>query len=217
MKIRLVATTILFGITSVVVADDRTGLSLIPLFGYSQLSDQTAVLSGLDSGNGAARVEIDSGFMAGLALRYQFDSPFSSEFGWEYRSNDSVIIDAAGMELPAGNYASNVFYFNGRYDPAVTFGRFRPWIGGGLSIVQEVDLDSESAAGEVSFSDSGSIGYQLMVGVDVEMTGPWYVTTELRYSDQRGLTLEQEETGDGIVTAIDYQPITVQLGIGYRF
>jgi opacity protein-like surface antigen len=217
MKTRYIAVSVLLGATSIASADSRTGLSLVPYVGYSELGNQSAVLSNLASGNGASRVEIDPGFTAGLALRYHFDSPFSSEFGWEYRSNDSVIVDNAGVRLPSGNYASSVFYFSGRYDLPFASGRFQPWLGTGLSIVQEVDLDSESTAGEISFSDSGSIGYQLMAGVDIELTPAWYLSTELRYSDQRDLTLEQEEGGGGVVADIDYQPLTLSFGLGYRF
>jgi len=80
-----------------------------------------------------------------------------------------------------------------------------------------VDLDSESVAGEISFSDDGSIGFQVMAGVDVELAPAWYLTTELRYSDQRGLTLVREEGSAGAVANIDYQPLTVSLGLAYRF
>lgn len=204
-------------LASQATAADREGLSVVPYVGASQLSDQSATLSNFDTGNGAADVQLESGFTAGLSLRYHFGSPFSSEFGWEYRANDSVIVDADGQRLPGGNYASNIFYYNGRYDLPLGTGQLQPWLGGGVSIVQEVDLDSESAAGEVSFSDDGSIGFQLMVGLDLELGGPWYVTSELRYSDQRDLTLEPEEGGSGVVSDIDYQPLTLQLGIGYRF
>lgn len=217
MKNTIPATAILLAFAIDAAAEDRRGLSVVSHLGFSQLADQTAVLSNLDAGNGGADVQIDAGFNAGLSLRYHFDSPFSSEFGWEYRSNDSVIVDAAGEALPSGNYASNIFYFNGRYDVSIATGNWQPWLGAGLSIVQEVDIDSESAAGELSFSDGGSIGYQLIAGIDLELAGPWYLTTELRYSDQRDLRLEQEGGGGGVVSGIDYQPFTVQVGIGYRF
>ena len=82
--------------------------------------------------------------------------------------------------------------------------------------VQEIDLDSETADAERSFSDSGSVGFQLMAGADYKLSERFYLTGELRYTSNVGIDLS-EEGGSGAVTDIDYQPITVGLGIGYRF
>ena len=91
------------------------------------------------------------------------------------------------------------------------------WVGGGVTVTQEIDLDSESAVGETSFSDSGSMGFQLMAGANRPLGRVWYLTSELRYSDQRDLTLSAEAGGNGEVRGLDYSPLTLQLGIGYRF
>jgi len=193
------------------------GWSLVPYIGTSQLGNQTPVLSGAtDIVDGNLDVSVDSGFTTGLGIRYDYEeSRWTSEFGWEYRSNDAETTASNGTVLPDGNYASNTFYLNGRYALAEGSG-WTPWIGGGLTWLQEVDLDSEDADGERSFSDSGSVGFQIMAGVDYDLTERLYLTSELRYSSQTGLDLE-EEAGDGRVTDIDYQPITLGLGIGFRF
>ncbi|MBX2881918.1 MAG: outer membrane beta-barrel protein [Granulosicoccus sp.] len=193
------------------------GWSVVPYIGLSALSDQSPQVFGADDiVNGDLDVAVDSGFTAGLGVRYDYeDSRWTSEFGWEYRSNDSSTTAANGVSLPDGNYASNTFYFNGRY--ALTEGRrFTPWLGGGLTWIQEIDLDSENSDGERSFSDSGSIGFQLMAGVDYDLTERLYLTGELRYSSLRSIDLS-EEGGSGQVTDIDYQPATLGIGIGYRF
>jgi len=197
-------------------AQDTAGWSVVPYIGYSVLSDQSPSLTGPAAADGAADVSVDNGFTAGLGVRYHYNSPWSSEFGWEYRSNDSVITDASGSQLPAGNYASNLFYLNGRYDLPLETGDWQVWIGGGLTVVQELDLDSESSTGETSFSDGGSIGYQVMVGANRQLNRKWYLTTELRYSSQRDLTLSEEAGGNGEVSGLDYAPVTLQLGVGYR-
>ncbi len=191
--------------------------SLVPHFGLSVLGDQSADVVGADGiDDGKSSIAVDQGFTAGLSVRYDYaDSPWISEFGWEYRSNDSRATTAGGLLLPSGNYASNTFYINGRY--VLSSGsRLSTWVGGGVTWLQEVDLDSEDAAGERSFSDSGSVGYQAMVGVDYELSSRFYLTGEFRYSNQTGLDLS-EEGGDGSVNGIDYQPVTLGLGVGYRF
>lgn len=192
------------------------GWSVVPYFGFSQLGDQSPAISANDLAPGDADVAVDSGFVGGLSVRYDYaDSRWNSEFGWEYRSNDSVITTNDGTELDDGNYASNTFYLNGRY--SLTEGsKFTPWIGGGLSVVQEVDIDSEGASGERSFEDSGAIGFQLMAGVDFNITDRLYLTSELRYTSFTDLDLAEED-GNGLVTGLDYQPVTAGVGIGFRF
>lgn len=192
------------------------GWSVIATVGSSAMSDQNPSLSGT-AADGRADLALDSGFAAGLALRYNYESPWSSEVGWEYRSNDALITDASGARLPSGNYASNIFYLNARYNLPVVTGGWQWWVGGGLTVAQEIDLDSESAAGETSFSDGGSTGYQIMAGADRALNDRWYLSTEVRYSSQRNLTLSAEEGATGTVTGLEYTPLTLQLGIGYRF
>lgn len=198
-------------------ADTRDGWSIVPTVGVSQLGDQSPAISGSDTvADGDLDVAIDAGFVAGLGLRYFYaNSRWSSEVAWEYRSNDSTTTAANGAVLPDGNYASNTFFLNGRYD--LTDGdTWTPYIGAGLSWLQEVDLDSEDAEGERSFSDSGAVGFQIMAGVNRDLSERFFVTGELRYTNNTGLDLE-EENGNGRVTGIDYQPVTLGLGLGVRF
>ena len=190
------------------------GWSIVPGAGFSLLADQSPSFVGTDTiANGKSTVSLDPGFAAGVGLRYHYEnSRWASEFGWEYRSNDALTTDADGVELPGGNYASNTFFLNGRYAFSEDR-RLTPWVGAGVVWVQEVDLDSESTVGETSFSDSGSVGMQLMVGADYELSDQFYVTFELRYSSQAGLELN-EEGGQGLVSDIDYQPLTLGIELG---
>lgn len=198
-------------------ANSRAGWSVVPYVGYSSLGDQQATASDFDTGDGAIDITVDDGFTAGLSVRYRYDSPLSAEFGWEYRSNDSVITDATGADLPGGNYASNIFYLNGRYNLPLNRGAWQPWVGGGLTWVQEIDLDSETLPAETSYSEGGAAGFQLMAGINRDINERWYLTSELRYSNLQSLTLDQEGGGNGTVSNIDYQPVTLQIGLGYRF
>ena len=192
------------------------GWSIVPYFGFSQLGDQSPDISADGIADGNATVSVDGGFTAGLSIRYDYtDSRWRSEFGWEYRSNNSTITSADETTLADGNYASNTFYLNGRY--ALTDrGRFTPWIGGGISVIQEIDIDSEQPEGERSFSDSGAVGLQLMAGFDFDITDRIYLTSELRYTGFTDLDLTEEQ-GNGQATGLDYQPVTAGVGIGFRF
>lgn len=55
-----------------------------------------------------------------------------------------------------------------------------------------------------------------MAGVDYDLSDRFYLTSELRYGSQSALDLEEED-GNGSVTDIDYQPITIGFGLGFRF
>lgn len=214
-----VLTTIILG-SSLLLTGKTThandGWSIVPYIGFSQLGDQSPDIVADGIAEGGADVSVESGFTGGLSFRYDYtDSRWTSEIGWEYRSNDSTITSADGTELADGNYASNTFYLNGRY--ALTEGgRYTPWIGGGLSLIQEVDIDSEGSDGERSFEDSGAVGFQLMAGVNYDLSERFYLTSELRYTSFTDLDLG-EEGGDGRVTGLDYQPVTAAVGIGIRF
>lgn len=207
----------IFAISSQPALADRVGWSVVSYTGLSLLEDQSPSFAATDTiTDGRAQASVSTGFAAGLGIRYDYqDSPWSSEIGWEYRSNDTRITTVDGNSLPAGNYASNIFYLNRRY--ALTDDRpLTPWLGGGITWVQEIDLDSEASANERSFSDSGSVGFQLMAGLDYQWTDQFYVTGELRYSNLTDLRLS-EEGGNGEVSGLNYQPLTLGVGIGYRF
>ena len=208
-------TSSVFGIHSTHAAGK--GWSIVPYVGLSQLGDQSpSIIDAEGIAEGTTDISVERGFTAGLSVRYDYEqSPWVSEFGWEYRSNDSITNDADGIALPDGNYASNTFYINGRYT-LKEYSRVAPWIGAGVSWIQEIDLDSEDSTGERSFSDSGSIGFQAMVGADYNLSERLYLTSEIRYSSQTGLNLV-EEGGNGRINGIDYQPVTLGIGLGFRF
>lgn len=196
---------------------ENAGWSVVPFVGGSLIANQSGDITGAqDISNGPLDVQLDDGFVAGLGLRYDYkNSPWSAEFSWEYRSNDSSTTASDGNELPGGNYASNVFALNGRYAFSRK-GAFTPWLGSGLIYVQEIDLDSENADGERSFSNSGEIGLQFMVGLDYSISRRFYLSSELRYSSITGIDLD-EEGGAGRIANLDYQPLTLGIGVGFRF
>lgn len=191
--------------------------SVVPYVGLSVLGDQSAGINDSDDmANGEFNLTTGSGFTAGISARYDYrNSPWISEFGWEYRSNDSSATTSDGESFESGNYASNTFYLNGRY-AFFNESSYTPWIGGGAIWTQEIDIDIQSDATANSFSDSGSVGVQLLAGVDYNLSDRFYLTSEIRYSSQSGLDLTSENSA-GHVSDINYQPLTFGLGLGIRF
>ena len=193
-----------------------SGWSVVAHAGSSTIDDQSPIIAnspGLT--DGPAQVTLDAGFTAGLGVRYDYEnSPWVSELGWEYRSNDAQT-STADSTLPGGNYASNIFYINARYQ-IKTGHAISPWLGAGITWEQEIDLDSEGADGELSFSDGGSTGVQFLLGADYDLSDRIYLSGEIRYANTSGISLSQED-GAGEIRNLDYQPLTLAIGLGYRF
>ena len=189
---------------------DESRWRLSPYAGFSSLGDASGQT---DSGQ-PVTVETNGGFVAGLRAEYAMTNNLRGVAGWEYRSNDSTtrIDPAAGLP---GNYASNTFHLGGKY-LFPTRGRFTTYIGGGINWIQEVDLDLEAAVSETSYSGDGSVGVELSAGVEAPLGDRWILDLAARYQrfGTQDLTLESLP---GTVTGVDYDPLTLSIGLSYRF
>jgi len=190
-------------------ADPAQRWGITPTFGLSQMSGQTANTVGLGAVDGPAAINLDSGFVAGLKINYQYTQSWGIEAGWEYRSNESSVTLSDGQQFSEGNYASNVFYLNGVYRFA-ELGRIEPYVGAGLVWVQEIDIDLERNGTEISFDGQGNIGFQLLAGARLPVSQHWSFSGELRLSRISGVEL-------GPIRGLKYNPLTIQLGVTYSF
>lgn len=184
--------------------------------GLSQLSDTNGQTTDVSSVDGNATVDLNSGFLAGMAIGYQYNKNWAAEIAWEYRTNDSETILADGTVFNEGNYASNIFFVNGIY----TFARdsvWEPYVGFGLGWVQEIDLDLEDENGEISFSGNGNVGAQLLAGMSYRYSEDWSLYGELRYSNFGKNDLDGEGIASGEIRDLEYTPLTFELGVSYRF
>ncbi len=190
--------------------------SIRPYVGISQMSDLDANTNGVGAQDGIAEVELDSGFTAGLGFAYQYTDNFAAELAWEYRSNDSQTTLADGQVFSEGNYASNIFFINGIYSFNKT-NNWTPYLGAGLSWVQEVDIDLETNGTEISYSGDGDTGFQVFAGANYDISPRWAVHGEIRYGTSSGIELEGEEGAVGTFSDLDYKPLTFQVGMTYKF
>ena len=187
-----------------------------PYAGLSQMSDLSADFDNIDSLSGEADVNLDSGFTGGLGVGYRFDERLALEFGWEYRSNDSSVTLNDTSEFEDGNYASNLFYLNGHYFLEAS-DKWQPYVGAGLTWVEEIDIDLERGGQEQSYSGDGETGYQIFAGINYEFNKDWELQTELRYGSITDISLQGESGTAGEITGIDYETTTLQLGLVYQF
>lgn len=216
MKYPLIISSVLILSTISPANADENGWYVRPFVGFSQMSDQTAESTNLGNINGNSEIELDSGFNAGLGVGYRFNKKLGIELDWEYRSNESTTTLADGTNFPEGNYASNMFSLNGLYYPQVKSKRWSPYVGAGLTIMQEVDIDLEDNGAETSLSGSGDLGYQLFAGIDYKINQKLSIGTELRYGSTSGIDLEGENNNSQYKN-LDYSSTTLQVGLKYRF
>jgi opacity protein-like surface antigen len=191
------------------------GYYIKPYLGISKLSDSQADITNHTSLNGAYDLKQDTGFAAGLAFGYQYNSTISVELAWEYLSNETKIdTQQLGVNLTGDNTASNLLLLNGYYTFA-NQSNLSPYLGAGIGWLQELDVDIKQNGREQSFSDSG-LAFQIMAGVRYPITQHWHADLQLRYLKA---TLDEldAESGAGKLKNVDYDPVTFQLGIVYLF
>lgn len=192
------------------------GFYATALLGSTQQSDQRVEWSG--SGPSQRReARLDRGIFSGATLGWAFENGWRLEGEFAYQSVDSEL---SGFVAPApqgsGNYASTSLAINALYSVDL-FGspRARSYFGAGLVRLTEVDIDFETAAGERSYSGSGS-GFQLLAGARYDLGERWYLDAGLRWLKASSLDLDGEGGAVGRLRA-DYEPWAVTVGLGWRF
>lgn len=194
----------------------ESGWYLRPIIGVSNLSDTTGTSVGLANRPSSANVQADSGFVAGLGIGYQYNNNISAELAWEYRTNDSSVKLDNGQNFASGDYASNIFMLNGFYH-FNSYGKWRPYVGAGIMLVQEIDIDLVDAGQETSFSADGDIGAQIFAGLDYQLSDNLLLQTELRIGTLSDLNLDSENAVNASIDGLDYETTTLQIGLKYRF
>jgi opacity protein-like surface antigen len=199
-----------------VYAQSQEGWFLRAYGGYSQHSDIDADTTGVATVSTQADISVDGGFTAGAGAGYRYGENWAVELAWEYRSNDTETDLGGETQYPDGNLASSTFYLNGYYHFAAS-GRWDPYIGAGLGWLQEVDIDLEGNGPERSYSGDGDTGFQLFAGANYDLTEHLVLQGEIRYAYFGDLDLEGEGGAAGEFSSVDYDPLTLQLGLLYRF
>ena len=210
----LIIAGVLTGVGTPTVAQDNWFVR--PYIGLSQMSDVGGDFSNIDGLAGNAAIDLDMGFTGGMGIGYRYNDHFAIEAGWEYRSNDSTTVLDGTSTFDEGNYASSLLYVNGHYLLAKN-GKWQPYVGGGLTWAQEVDIDLERGGNELSYSGDGDTGYQLFAGINYDWNQQWRLQGEVRYGSITGIDLKGEGSAVGQFDSIDYETTTLQFGLVYNF
>jgi opacity protein-like surface antigen len=92
---------------------------------------------------------------------------------------------------------------------------FKPYVGAGVGIAQEVDTDLNIAGVQREFSGNRA-AWQLLAGVNWHYRSPWFAGVGVRYIDAGTLRLKSSSPGLGEVRA-DYKGLGLDVRLGYRF
>jgi outer membrane protein W len=205
-------------ISNAAFADD-TGKWSVKLYGgISTMGDQSIEQTGVPNVNGATgTINNDNGFMAGGSVGYNYTNNLSVELAWDYRSNDSKTNFSNGTSFNDGNFASNILFVSGKYTfDTIPQTNLRPYIGAGLGYVQEIDLDLVTGGVEYSYSKNNEMAYQFMTGITYTLTKKIDLDAGLRYVRADSINLKREN-GSGELRNVDYDPLSLAIGLSYKF
>jgi outer membrane immunogenic protein len=88
----------------------------------------------------------------------------------------------------------------------------------GLGWVEEIDIDADVAGGRsTSYSADNELAYQIMAGIGYPLSENWTLSGELRYTRVNDVTFDEEGSGNGEIDNVDYDPISLLVGITYNF
>jgi opacity protein-like surface antigen len=158
---------------------------------------------------------LEAGGIVGLAGGYRFNRNFAADLEYTYRSNGIDSIEGArGIRTAdGGDLASVAILANGYYhfDFADSWS---PYVGLGAGFLQEVDSDVElvGTSNQKDLEDQ-VFAWQATVGAEVPLDQRWRFYGEGRFLSAPGTDLSNSEGS----YAVDYNNLSLVVGIGYQF
>ena len=213
----LVATTVILSsfVGSNAVADDKkyyaTGNVGIGFLGSETLTYSDSLLTA------TSEAEFDPSFAGGGTLGYYLTDNWRLEGELMYRRNDMKDITLGGVGTsPEGDFASLSLGVSALYEIQPTDNpRLKTYVGAGLVFVQEIDIDFEIDSMETSF-ETDETGLQLQAGARYDLNDRLFMDLTARYLTVSGARMEFPADTSRTVES-DYSPLTLSLGLGWRF
>ena len=189
-------------------------------FGSSLISDASARYAPTAGTAGSGRLTLGSGFMTGGSIGWYLRPDWRIEADYTYRTNKLSATTVPGLDAsqPDADYASVLIMANvvKEFDGwGAGWARFKPYLGAGVGIAQEVDTDLNIGGVQREFSGNRA-AWQVLAGVNWQYRSPWFAGLGLRYVDAGTLRLKSSEPGLGEIRA-DYKGLGLDLRLGYRF
>lgn len=187
---------------------------------HSRIGSSTAAETGARGAGNGLRAEFGGGLGFGGDFGWRYGNGWAAEVEWNYRrhSLDALKLGAATVARD-GDFASNTLLINGVRRLGKS-GAWTPYLGAGIGWVQEIDIDLTPAAGgaERGYSSGRKVAFQLMAGVEYVLTPRWSMAGDARWLRVGSVRLNNEEgNAGGTIGPLTYNPVSVQLGLRYRF
>ncbi len=198
-----------------VFARDTAGRYVNLYAGSSSLSSTTLTESRTSGGTASGNTSFDTGVGFGGAFGYRYGNGWAAEVAWDFRRHGIKQIGASPVD---GDFASNTFFVNGYYRFA-KWGDIRPFVGAGLGWTQEIDIDINRGGRELSYSRSGAAAVQVMFGGELDLSAKWSLVGDVRLMRVSTGSFKAEEpaAGGAISGDVKYRPVSINLGVSYRF
>lgn len=187
---------------------------------HSRIGASTAAESGTQGAGTGLRAEFGGGVGFGGDFGWRYGNGWAAEVEWNYRRHSlDALKKGAATVARDGDFASNTLLVNGVRHFAKT-GAWTPYLGAGIGWVQEIDIDLTPAAGgaERGYSSGRKVAFQLIAGAEYALTDRWSLAGDARWLRVGSVSLDNEQGNPGgSMGPLNYKPLSVQLGLRYRF
>ncbi len=205
---------IMFMLANSVLATERFYSKIY--LGASVLGNQEFSQSNFKPLGVKGEMETNLGYRAGFSIGWIWHNNFSSEITFDYVTNNAKTSFTDGSKFNGGDYSSRLHFINTYYHFNST-NNFRPYVGLGIGMVEEIDIDLEDSNGEQSFSDNGDIGYQIIIGTDFKISEIWKLSCELANMSFAGPEFKQEGGSAIIFDDEGYEVWNLNIALKYEF
>ena len=196
-----------------VAAQDEPGF-YAGIYGGSSAMPSTRFSESRASGSTVGgKVAFGSGIGFGAVVGRRFGNGWAVELALDERGN---FLKSVGGVAVDGNVFSEVVFLNGYYRfPA--WGTVHPFIGAGLGYVIGLDIDVDRDGAEREYSRQGGVAVQAIAGAEYRLSSHWRLSGDLRWSRMQSGTFEATTAGTTLSGKPQYQPVSLNLGVSYRF
>ena len=186
--------------------------------GASLLSDPDADFTPKNGIERKGKLKVDSGMLFGGTVGYFLMPDLRLEGEIVYRSNDISSTTVNGLDrrqsdsdIASVMYMANIIKdFNGF---STSFANFKPYVGIGIGLAQETDIDASVNGNKREFSENNRFAYQALGGINWYYKSGWFAGAGLRYMDAGKPKLDGS-AGD---LEVDYDGLSAELKLGFRF
>jgi opacity protein-like surface antigen len=188
--------------------------------GYSLLGDPSATYTPSSGPASRGKLKLGGGLMTGGGVGWYLRPDVRLEADYTYRSDElrSTTVPGLSTQQNDADYASVIITANLMKDFEgwrTARARFKPYVGAGIGVAQEIDTDLTLGGSRREFSGNRA-AWQLLAGVQWQYQSPWFAGVGVKYVNAGTPRLKGTSAGTGDLQAT-YEGLGVDLRLGYRF